>query len=215
MKERITIGGSAADPPHLGHRILIKCLLQCGKFDKIIWIPSGNRRDKKNLIASDHRVTMTMLTFPKEWFYGEGPVFLINFQNVYGVNRPTLYWLQEVRRENLNAEISWYTGVDSIMPQDGFGGKCEIERKWFNGLRLMKEQRFYILPRGEKYPHPSQIALPPQFEILDEELPDISSTDIRRKIVRGEKFEHLVTPEVAAYIKRFRLYSWPEKEKED
>jgi len=211
MKERITVGGSATDPPHLGHRALLDCLLRCGKFDKIIWILSGIRKDKKNLISPDHRAAMAMLTFPKEWLYAAEPVFVINFQDLYSANRPTYFWLKKIKEENLNAEVSWYTGVDSVVPQERFDGRCEIERQWFNGARLMKEWRFYILPRsGGKYPHHSQLSLPPQFEVIDEELPDISSTDIARKIARGERFEHLVTPEVAAYIKRHSLYGWKE-----
>ena len=100
MKERIAIGGSAADPTHLGHYALIDLLLNKGGFDKIIWIPSGEREDKKRLINSDHRVAMTMLTFPLNWFYAQKTVFLINFQDVYGVNRPTIYWLRKMKREN-------------------------------------------------------------------------------------------------------------------
>ena len=209
MKERITVGGSAANPPHLGHKALIECLLRCGKFGKVIWIPSGVRKDKKDLILSDHRVVMTVLTFPKEWFYGLTTEFLISFKEVYDISRPTSFWLKQIQEEYINAEVSWYTGVDSVVPQDRFDGRCEIERIWFNGPRLMQECRFYILPRnGERYPHPSGLSLPPQFGVIDGDLPDISSTDIVRKISKGEKFEHLVVPEVAEYIKRHRLYGW-------
>ena len=208
MKERIGIGGSAADPPHLGHYSLIECLLRCAKFDRIIWIPSGSRKDKIIITAPDHRVAMTMLTFPKEWLYKADPVFLVNFQDVYGVSRPTFYWLKEIRRQSPNAEISWYTGVDSVAPQERFGGRCEIEATWYNGLKLMEEYHFYILPRGKEYPHPSRLSLPKNFEIIDEEMPEISSRDISWRIARGEAFEDLVTPEVAAYIKRFGLYNW-------
>ena len=212
MKEKITVGGSAADPTHLGHRSVIEYLLNCGRFNRIIWIPSGSRKDKRIITAPDHRVAMTMLTLPKEWLYNAIPVFLVNFQDVYTVNRPTFYWLKEIKRQYPNAEISWYTGVDSVVPQERFGGRCEIEATWFNGLELMEECHFYILPRGKGYPHPSQLSLPKNFEILDEQMPDISSTDIVRKIARGQEFEDMVTPEVAAYIKRFGLYNWQKGE---
>ena len=212
IKERITAGGSAADPPHLGHRALLELLRECGKFDKIIWILSGIRKDKKSLLSPDHRVAMTMQAFPSEWFYDQGPELIISFRDVYDVNRPTFFWLKKIKEENPNAEISWYTGVDSVVPQDRFGGMCEIERMWFNGICLMKEHTFYILSReGEGYPPISEISLPPQFRTIDGELPDISSMDIRKKIARGESFEHLVAPGVAAYIKRFDLYGWQER----
>jgi nicotinate (nicotinamide) nucleotide adenylyltransferase len=207
MKERIAIGGSAANPPHLGHLALINHLLEFGGFDKIIWIPSGNRKDKNNLISPDHRVAMTMLNFDLDWLYKKKSVFMINFQDVYGENQPTIYWMNEMQNQNPAAEIIWYTGVDSVVPQEHFGGKCEIEKKWFCGEELMREWTFCILPRIG-YIHPLKLQLPSQFFILDGNLPNISSTDICRRISSGKPFEHLVSKEVNAYIKRFGLYGY-------
>ncbi len=49
---RIAIGGSAANPPHWGHLQLLIVLLECGLFDRIIWIISGSRADK-DLVLSE------------------------------------------------------------------------------------------------------------------------------------------------------------------
>lgn len=211
MTERIAVGGSAANPPHIGHLVLIEHLLNCGLFDKIIWIPSGIRNKKEELIDPDHRVAMTVLTFPLEQLYRSGPIFLMNFKDVYGRNTPTISWLRRIRNENPRAEISWYTGADSVVPLEKYNGKCEIETEWVEGDSLMKDWHFYVLPRSG-YSHPAQASLPPNFRVLEiAGLPDVSSTDIRRRIAAGQPFERLVTPEVAAYIKRFGLYDWKNK----
>jgi nicotinic acid mononucleotide adenylyltransferase len=60
-KLRIGVGGSAANPPHWGHIELLKKLLDSGKFDKLIWIPSGIRPDKPGAIEAEHRKKMTEL----------------------------------------------------------------------------------------------------------------------------------------------------------
>ena len=59
---RIIIGGSAANPPHLGHQIVLWRLIRCGRFSKVVWMPSGIRKDKHGFVAPEHRVNMTILT---------------------------------------------------------------------------------------------------------------------------------------------------------
>ena len=66
----------------------------------------------------------------------------------------------------------------------------------------MKE-KFLIFPRGGYAISPD---LPSNFEIIDFKLPDISSSEIREMIRKGEPFEHLVMPAVANYIERHGLY---------
>jgi len=212
MVKRIAIGGSSANPPHIGHKVLIKKILDSKKFDELIWIPSGNRLDKNDLIDPNHRVAMTMLTFPRNWFFKKHTVFCINFQDVYDFNQHSIQWLIKIRENNPKADLVWFTGVDSVVPQNRFGGKCEIEAAWFNGDILMKKWKFLIVSR-EKYPRPSTLELPSQFEIMDVKVPDISSTELREKIGEGKAFEHMVTPAVANYIKRFGLYGWKERQR--
>jgi len=60
--EQIAIGGSAANPPHNGHALLISKLLECNLFTKVIWIISGDREDKECSVFPDDRVAMTELT---------------------------------------------------------------------------------------------------------------------------------------------------------
>ena len=205
---RIIVGGSAANPPHVGHKVLIERLLICGLFDKVIWMPSGIRKGKEELIDPNHRVAMTMLTFPSEFLYLHRTTFLINFQDVYGKNTPTINWLRRFSKENPSDLIYWYTGADSVVPQEKFGGRCEIEAEWAEGDSLMKDWDFYILPR-QNYLYPLGLVLPPKFKVLEmEQLPDVSSTDIRERIASGQPFETLVTGAVASYIKRFNLYGW-------
>ena len=205
-QKRIAVGGSAANPPHLGHRVLIEFLLNYGNFDEVIWMPSGIRPDKNNLIDPNHRVAMTMLTFELSWLYGAKTVFSINFQDVYGANTPTIDWLRRIKKENHRAEIIWYTGVDSVIPQAKYGGNCEIAT-WEGGREIMEKWNICVLPRPG-YEHPSKLALAKNVYFLEANLPDISSTDIVSKISSGEPFENLVTEAVATYIKKFKLYGF-------
>jgi len=203
MKKQIAVGGSAANPPHLGHLALIKALLKFNNFSKVMWIPSGLRHDKKGFVSPDHRVKMTQLTMENI----TDKKFLINLSDVYGENMPTIQWMEILQEQNPDTEIVWYTGVDSIIPQTRFEGKCEIKARWQAGEKLIKDFKFLIFPRAG-FPHPSKFDIPlSNFKILDVELPDISSSVIRRLIAENNPgFENLVTDNVAEYIKEKQLY---------
>ena len=205
MAYRIAVGGSAANPPQIGHQALINALVSCGRFDEVIWIPSGSREDKKWDVDPDHRVAMTELTFPNILRIRSGTTLTIKYDDVYSNNTPTINRLRQLSKDYPDAEIYWYTGVDSIVPKDEFDGRCTIEEVWTEGEELMRNWKFIILPRVG-YTMPKNLT--PNFEILDVELPDVSSSEIRELIEQGQPFEHLVTIEVAEYIKRFNLYNY-------
>lgn len=207
---RIGVGGSAANPPHLGHLRLVELLCESALFDKIIWIPSGVRPDKDGLILPEHRVKMIELLFLKDnkKIFAGRTKFEVDMGDVYGRNTPTINWMEKLQKKYPDAEIVWYTGVDSVVPQEKFGAKCEIEAYWHEGERLMRDFKFLIVPRSGFLP-PASLKLPPQFEILDAHIPEISSSEIRSLASKGdEKFTEMVTPNVAEYIKEHKLYSW-------
>ena len=198
-KLRIGIGGSAANPPHLGHRYLIEVLIRSKRFDRIFWIPSGVRPDKEGFLSAEHRVAMTKMTFPKEW------PFEIIYDDVFGINTPTIEVIEKYTREYPQAEVVWFTGADSVVPLEKYGGKCEMQAVWIRGEELYKKYNFLVLPRPG-FANPKSIDLPGNFEILDVSQLDITSTEIKRKIIDNEPFEELVTNEVVEYIKKNNLY---------
>lgn len=212
--KRVGVGGSAANPIHWGHLIMLEAVMKSGLFDEVFWIPSGIRKDKSGLssVNFEHRMVMILRAFSspelreRNMRLAENPP-LILWDDVCGRNTPTVKWFEKLRKKFRSAEIIWYTGSDSVAPQKKFGGRCEIEALWVEGEKLMKDYKFLIIPRPG-YVHPKNLALPPQFEILKARLPKISSSDIREKIAAGKKFEHLVPRSVAEYIKENNLYGW-------
>jgi nicotinate (nicotinamide) nucleotide adenylyltransferase len=203
----IAIGGSAANPATIGHLKLIEWLLNSGKFSTVMWILSGDRADKKNLIDADHRLALTLLTFPQEWFLRKDVRFIISFEDVYGENTPTIEWLEKIQKLYPNQKLVWYTGADSVVPRPEFDNKSEIEAKWFKGEELYKNWNFLIFPRSG-YENPGKLGLPSNFEIADANLPEVSSSEVRKRIVQGEDFEELLAPNAAQYIRQNTLYEF-------
>lgn len=206
MKPKIAVGGSAANPPHLAHKKIIEELLNSNKFEKIIWIPSGLRTDKPDFVAPKHRLVMTSLTLPAN------PKLEINFADAFGKNTPTITWLEKLSAQYPEAEIVWFTGIDSVIPQKQFNGKCEIEAQWHRGKELLAKYPFIIIPRPG-FPNPQDFKMPPvKYEIFNVSQVKISSQTIRALIANNDqRFETMVTPTVSDYIKKYQLYGWQNK----
>lgn len=202
----IAIGGSAANPATIGHYGLIEWLLNSGKFSQVIWIISGDREDKKNLINADHRLALTLLTFPQDWFLKKDVKFVISFKDMYGKNTPTIDWLREIKKMYPDKKIVWYTGVDSVVPLEKNNNKSDIET-WDDGEELFRDWNFLIFPR-KGYPDPASLSLPANFEMVNIDVPDASSSMVRKNIMEGKYFEHMMTPKAAEYLKQNGLYEY-------
>lgn len=203
---RIAIGGSAADPPHKAHLKVIEMMMNCGRFDKVIWIISGPRLGKKLRVCPNHRIAMTELLL-RDLRVREYPDLEVIYDDIYETNQPTIVWLQHLAAKYpKHTELVWFTGADSVVPQEQYGGKCEMQATWVAGERLYHEFNFVIFPRRTY--QLDRAALPKNFRVMETQLPNIASSEIRRRIGLGQKFEHFTTQSVAEYIKRHGLYGY-------
>lgn len=178
----------------------------------MLWFPSGARADKPELISPEHRVRMTELAFPDAWRKAQPTEFRIDLREAYRESIPTVDLLRQLKNESPDAEIIFATGVDVLVPRPEYRGKCDVLHYWEEGESLMNDWTFAVLPRAG-YLHPELLQkegkIPPHFFIIDRpnsSTARISSTAVRERIARGELFDELVRPEVAAYIRTHRLY---------
>lgn len=211
-KKRIAVVGSAANPPTLAHREFAEVLANSGLFDLVLWVPSGARPDKPDLISSEHRVRMTELAFDEEWRAKQPTEFRIDLREAHQQTIPTIHLLRETQKEYPDAEIIFATGVDVLTPRNEYGGLSDVSRFWVEGKKLLHKWTFAVLPR-EGYPDPALLQqegkIPAHFLILprlESSFAGISSTEVRRRIAEGEPFEAFVHPKVVEYIRTHGLY---------
>ncbi len=216
QKKYIAVAGSAANPVTRAHRDLGELLTHSGHFDRVLWLPSGLRPDKPNLIDSAHRVRMTELVFDDEWKTKQPTPFQIDLREAFRNSIPTIYLLEELQKEYPDHELVFATGVDVLVPRGHLGGKPEVYT-WDEGERLMRDWTFAVLPR-DGYADPALLQregkIPSHFIILDptpKATSAISSTEIRKRIDEGLSIDHLVHPPVAKYIREHNLYRSPEE----
>ena len=193
---KIAVGGSAANPPHLGHKKLVEAVVATGDFDQVRWTVSGDRPDKPGMITSKIRWEMGKMLFEDS----EQPIVL--YESNCAV--PTRDVLANLKQCYKCTEIVWYCGSDHFVPRKKFGGKCDVLGFWHGGERLFCEQEFLIILREGI--DMDLLQLPNRYKILNVTIPKISSTEIRQRIISNKPIKHLVGDAVAEYIRQNNLY---------
>lgn len=193
MSSRIALFGGSFNPPGLHHRAIAEALIH--HFDRVVVVPSGPRPDKP--AASDvetiHRAAMADLAF-------RGLTRLR--VDLFDLEQASFTRTHELENRYLSeGEIWLVVGTDLIGP--GLTGQSFIREQWERGEELWQRSRFAVFHR-QGYPV-EESALPPRHQLFTDPVAG-NSRAIRLKAFRHESIDHLVSPEVAAYIERYGLY---------
>jgi len=208
--KNIALGGSAADPVHLGHLGMLRAIVDLRRFDKILWVLNGASLEKPSLAPSNLRLRMAVQAFDEAGLLGSAPSVELVLDEMSSVGLTALRRYRQIRREYPAArEIRLYLGADAVVPQERYNGRCEIAARWSEGERLIQDAQFLIIPR-QGYPDPRLLDLPQNFEVFDPvpPVPEASSRVIRACIANGMPWEHWVPECVARVIKTHKLYGW-------
>ncbi len=198
LQKRIAVGGSASNPPHLGHRDLVQKVWDTGQFDEVHWLVSGSRSDKPSLISVEHRFAMAQL----------------NFANMRGqiivdaepeMTRPTIDVLRDYQRLYPGVEIIWYLGADHFAPKEEQSGLCDILYFWHEGKRLLNDFPFLIIQRdGYEI---ADDCLPRRYDVISQDnIKNVASSDARKNISRRMSNVGILHEDVIAYIEKYQLY---------
>lgn len=105
----------------------------------------------------------------------------------------TVETLRELRREFPGDHVSFLVGADAAR---------EL-RLWHRAEELPKLAQIVVLTRpGVEPPDDAMIA-----RVVEVPAVDVSATDIRRRVARGESIAGLVPAAVERYIREHKLYS--------
>ena len=193
MNRTTLVFGGSFDPVHNGHvAMLDAAIAQLAPMSTLI-IPVGNAWQKSRMpfAASRHRVAMLKLAMPnttvdeRELARG-GPTYSVDT-------------MRELKRDHPAAQFVWLLGGDAFSRLES----------WQEPATLARMVRFAVVRRaGEPVLAPKTTI---EYDVVDCDPPDISSTDIRAKLSRGggerEAVRELVPNAVYDYIQQHQLYS--------
>lgn len=181
-----TIGilGGTFDPVHNAHLAIARAALEHLRLQRILWMPTGSPRYRQPArTPATHRVAMLQLAIEGE------PRYVIDERELApGHSGYTLDTLK-----SLGGKPVLLLGADQY-------AKFETWHRWQEILELA---RIAVFARPG-WPVPDSRA---RFIPMDPI--DISASDIRARVARGESIAGLVPEAVQRYIERQRLYGHP------
>lgn len=175
----IGILGGSFDPPHLGHLLAATYALKVHEVDEVWFVPAFQHAFAKDLTDYRHRLAMV-----RRLIDGMGPKFKIStIERDMKADGRTLPVLKELARQHRPNLFSLIVGSDAYAQRS----------KWYRFDEIEKRFMVLVVPRGNNSKYPFGI-------------PDISSTEVRRRLIRRKSLGGLVTPAVANYIGEHDLY---------
>lgn len=187
---KIGIFGGSFNPPHKMHKNIALELIEKRYVDKIIYVPTGNKYTKKDLIDAKYRLEMLNIMTK-----GNDDLLVSDYE-VKNVLTYTYQTLDYFKRRYPNDEIYFICGSDNL---------CELTT-WKNYEYILNNYKLLVIKRNDddinkivKHLNKSSII---EATIASK---NISSTEIRKNLDCEEKNPNL-DKNILDYIRRKRLY---------
>ena len=187
---RIGILGGSFNPPHIGHLILAEKVRQKLKLDKVIFVPAyiPPLKKEKDLLGAEDRLHMVELAVRDNSYFEVSRLEIERGGVSYTVD--TLKAFKEILGKD--AELFFIAGSDVITNLNRWKKIDEI-------LRLAKF--VIVIRKGFK-----TTSLPKAVEKIEMETIDVSSSQIREHVRRGESVRYLVPEAVRKLILKKNFY---------
>ncbi|MFH1016969.1 MAG: nicotinate-nicotinamide nucleotide adenylyltransferase [Pseudomonadota bacterium] len=177
MARRKWIGafGGSFDPPHLGHLLAAVYALKVFELDEVWFVPAYQHAFGKKLSPFSKRLRMC-----RELIKGLGLKLKIStIEREIRSDGKMLRTLLALRKRHRHSRFSLVIGSDILRQK----------RRWYRFSEIEKRFGILVVPRGSA----------PAGNIA---IPDVSSTEVRRRLRRRKPLDNLLTPAVAALWKR-------------
>jgi len=194
---KIGIIGGTFDPIHKGHTEMAKKALERLKLSKVLFMTGGNPPHKKECDITDAKIRHEMVKAAiKDNKKFEAFDYELKKQG-YSYTAETLEYL---KKENPKNEYYFIMGADSLDYID----------KWYKPEVVFSLAKIVVFSRSDFDCRKKTDVLLGKFGaqiiILDDDIPDISSTMVRTYADMGQSVSGLVHEDVEAMIWEKRLY---------
>ncbi len=187
---KIVLFGGRFDPPHFGHLILGRDLIEKYNFSKINYLVNFDPPHKKAEAHYIHRVRMLKILLKDE-----NGLEVDTFEGDLRISPSYTYDVLKEYSKRFKGEIYFVLGSDQM---------AKIST-WKNYRKLPNLAKFIVLSRGDIY-IPGDITKIFKPVVLKHRRIEISSSEIRMRIARGESIRGLTSEGVIDYINHHMLY---------
>jgi nicotinate-nucleotide adenylyltransferase len=180
VKPELAVFGGSFDPPHVGHVFLAAYALSIAGVERVLAAPTFEHAFGKQMSAFEHRLQMCSLAFAPLRGVEVSPIE----QELGGVSR-TLRLVQELHKRYPRHQLRLLIGSDILADTSRWQG--------FDAISALAPP--IVVTRGGHGDHGG-----PMF-------PQVSSTELRAALKRGEPDAQVLPREVLAYIDEHQLYA--------
>lgn len=175
------IFGGSFDPPHIAHTLVAAWALARG-MDEVLVIPTFEHAFGKKSVPFEHRLAMSELAMAPL-----RSVRVLTTERDLGGESRTFHTLMALKKQFPSANFRLLIGADILKDAD----------RWFRWDDLSRKAPPLVVGRqGYELTDPEAIVLP-----------EVSSTEIRRRLGSGESVTGLLAPQVERYLQHHKLYS--------
>jgi nicotinate-nucleotide adenylyltransferase len=187
--------GGTFDPIHHGHLVAASEVQSWFGLDEVVFVPTGAPWQKadRQVTEAEHRYLMTVIAT------ASNPRFWVSRVDIdRGGPTYTIDTLRDLAAALPDAELYFITGADALA--DIF--------TWRDAGELFELAQFVGCTRPGFMMDPATLGQIPADRVTMVEVPAlaISSTDVRRRTMRGEPVWYLVPDGVVQYIGKHHLY---------
>lgn len=220
MRQRIAVYGGTFDPIHNGHLRVADAILKAFAMDRALFVPAfvPPHKRKQQISSPFHRLAMLALATADQ-----SQMFVSSIE-LEAPQRPyTIETLGRLQVELGDAQLFFVMGADSfrdvtmwreherlltdfdVIVATRPGYESHESDQNLTAHLAPKLQTACVDLRGGQIPSAEHLARPHVY-LTDYVAMDVSATAIREAVERKQSIEHLVSPAVAAYIKKYQLY---------
>jgi len=198
-RTKLGLFGGTFDPPHIGHLILASEAVHQFNLSRLLWVlaPDPPHKQDQAITVLSHRLEMLRRLIDGD------PSFEIS---TLEIDRPgphyTIDTVRLLAAQQPQADIYLLLGGDSLrdLPTWRFGAELVAAVFRLGVMRRLGEP-FDMPALEEKIP-----GLTKKVEFIDAPLQNLSSHEIRSRVMRGKAYRYYLLPSVYDYIEEKKLY---------
>ncbi len=175
---KIALFGGSFDPPHFGHVAVAKKLVESDQFDEVWILPSFKHPFEKKLTSFEDRIELCSLAFG---VLGKKIKICRVEKELNSPHGYTIDLINHLVKKYPNHSFSLVVGTDLL----------QEKKRWKNFGEIEKKVSIFKIPRSGYEPS---------------SYPNISSSEIRKAIAKGENLKSFLPESVIDFILQKRLY---------
>lgn len=187
---KIGIYGGSFNPPHNGHKDILKALLNRGVVNKVYIVPTGRNYVKPGLEKFEHRRNMLNLCFENE-----SNIEIVDIEDrdtqVY-----TYMTLDYFRERNTKDDIYFIMGSDNL----------KTFKTWKEYKYMIDNYHFVVIIRDDDNIKDLKEIFNSDKFMFFENVSKLSSSFVREELNNNNNIESYLDIKVANYIKQNNLY---------